>query len=240
MSARCLSLGIALVAASAGAAPSDPATSTEPPRHLMVEIKLGGYRPLIDREPSLTGKPYQEIFGGSSMLLFEMELDLILWQKFGTAALGISAGYAEKYGKARLADDPNVLANDSTSLKVIPVRLLGIYRLDYGALRLGIPLVPYGKVGLVAEPWWISKGGSLEFAQGVRGRGTKFGYFFTGGLSFMLDVLEPRMAKDLTTDVGIAHSYIFAEYIYEQVNSFGKRGLDLSSRHWMFGLSLEF
>jgi hypothetical protein len=226
-----------LLAACSAAAWADD-KFTEPPRHLTIEIRLGGYKPLIDRESSLTGSPYQEVFGGGSMLLFEGEVDWIFWQKFGTLGAGFSIGYAEKYGHALLAD--GTPANDSTSLKVVPMRLLAVYRLDYGALHNHIPLVPYGKAGLVATPWWTSKGGGAENVNGQKGAGAKFGYSFAGGISLMLDFLEPRMAKDLTTDVGIAHSYLFAEYVFEQVRTFSQTGLDLSSRHWMFGLALDF
>ncbi len=241
MSARQLALGIGLAAACAGAARADT-TYTEPPRSITLEFKLGGYKPLIDREASLTGKPYEQIFGDSSMLLFEGEVDKIFWQRFGTLGAGFSIGYAEKYGHALLSQGANAgaPANESTSLKVVPMRLLVVYRFDYPALHMSIPLVPYGKAGLVATPWWTSKGGNAEFVNGERGSGVKYGYSFTGGVSLMLDFLEPRMAKDFTTDVGVAHSYLFAEYIYEQVNTFGKAGLDLSSRHFMFGFAMDF
>src|SRR5215831_8817462 len=239
MSARLLSLAAALAAASAGAQSENLRTLTEPPHNVLVEFKLGPYKPLIDRESSLTGQPYREIFGNSSMLLFELEFDFILWEKFGSLAIGFSGGYAGKSAPA-LVVGTGVPANDTTSLRVVPLRVLGVYRLDYPVTHWNIPFVPYGKVGLVAEPWWASKGGSVENANGANGSGTKFGYCFVGGLALMLDFLEPRMAKDFTVDVGVAHSYIFAEYVFENVNSFGKRGLDLSSRHFMYGLSLEF
>jgi hypothetical protein len=248
MTARQLGLGIALVGACAGVAPAEVvepprAVPMEQPRSATLEFKLGGYKPLIDREASLTGKPYEQIFGASSMLLFEVEIDRILWQKFGTLGLGFSIGYAEKYAKALISPGSpgaGTPSGETTSLKVIPVRLLAVYRFDYPALRMGIPLVPYAKAGLVAMPWWVAKGGRLEFADGNRGAGAKFGYSFHGGLSLMLDFLEPRMAKDFFTDVGVSHSYLFGEYVYENVNNFGKAGLDLSSRYWMFGFAMDF
>lgn len=210
-------------------------------RNTVLEVKLGGYKPLIDREASLTGKPYEQIFGASSMLLFEIEGDRMLWQKFGAAGIGLSIGYAEKYAHALITPESGGgLANESTALKVVPMRVLGFYRFDYPALHMNIPLVPYAKAGLVFTPWWVTKGGKLESVEGNRSVGAKWGYDFTGGLSLLLDFFEPRLAKDFTSDMGVVHSYLFAEYVFENVNNFGARGLDLSSRHWMFGFSVEY
>ena len=247
MKARQLGIAIALVGACGGMAaaqvPEQPrAPLPEEPRSYTVEFRLGGYRPLIDRGAS-SGQPWEAIFGNSRMLLFEGEVDKILWEKFGTIALGFSIGYGEKYGKALIsAGSPGegTPSGENTSLKVIPARLLAVYRFDYFALRHSIPLVPYGKAGLVAMGWWTQKGGSLEYVDGHRSLGVKFGYSFAGGLSLMLDFLEPRLAKDFFTDVGVRHSYLFGEYVYENVNTFGKGGLDLSSRHWMFGFAMDF
>ncbi|MFL5318679.1 MAG: MXAN_2562 family outer membrane beta-barrel protein, partial [Myxococcaceae bacterium] len=125
-------------------------------------------------------------------------------------------------------------------LKVLPLRVLGIYRFDYAALHWGVPLVPYAKLGLVYDLWWATKGDGVEFVNGERAAGGKWGYSFTGGLSLLLDVLEPRLARDFDVDLGVNHSYLFAEYTYENVDDFGSGGLDLSSRHWMFGLALEY
>ena len=244
MTQRQLGLAIALVGACGGMADAQVLESLpEEPRSFTVEFRLGGYRPLIDRGVS-GGQPWEEVFGPHSrMLLFEGEFDKILWQKFGTVALGFSIGYGEKYAKALISPGSpgaGTPSGENTSLKVIPARLLAVYRFDYFAMRYGVPLVPYGKGGLVATGWWTAKGGSLEYADGHRGLGVKFGYSFAGGMSLMLDFLEPRLAKDFFTDVGVRHSYLFAEYVYENVNTFGKGGLDLSSRHWMFGFAMDF
>jgi len=246
---RQLGLGAVLLTVCAASARGDVIPAEAPPPHavaprtLTLEFKLGPYKPLIDREAALTGKPYETIFGNSSMLLFEFEIDRIFWQKFGTLAVGGSVGYAAKTGNALIAPGnpgEGTPSGDTTTLRVIPVRLLLVYRFDVGALRAGIPFVPYAKTGLVFEPWWTTKGGSVEYANGNRGSGAKWGYGITGGISFMLDFLEPKMAKDFSNDVGISHSYLFAEYTYANVNNFGSKGLDLSSRHWMFGFSVDY
>jgi hypothetical protein len=60
-------------------------------------------------------------------------------------------------------------------------------------------------------------------------------------LSLLLDFLDMRLARDFDTGVGVNHTYLFAEYTLQEVNKFETKGtLDLSSQHWMFGISLEF
>jgi hypothetical protein len=60
------------------------------------------------------------------------------------------------------------------------------------------------------------------------------------GVSLLLDVLEPRFARDFDTSLGVNHSYLFAEYTYAKVNNFGGEGFNLSDRYWMFGLALDY
>jgi len=215
----------------------------ESPKMFNLELKLGTYKPLIDREAALNGaKPYEETFGGAPMLLGELEIDRQLWQQVGTLAVGFSFGYAEKYARATVVDDTGTITESAerTGFFVLPLRLLAVYRFDYAALHWGIPLVPYAKLALAYTPWWATKGSGVEYANGTRGAGGKWGYAFTGGISFLLDVLEPRLAKDFDTDMGVNHTYLFAEYVYEDVNNFGAAGLDLSSRRLAFGISFEF
>jgi hypothetical protein len=76
-------------------------------------------------------------------------------------------------------------------------------------------------------------------AAGVAGAGISWGYFFTGGLMLMLDFLDPRLARDFDSEMGVNHSYIFAEFDYEQVDSFGAPALNLSSRRFSFGLAFD-
>ena len=232
---------VALAAAQADAQQQGVKRATESPRSIEVELKLGTYKPLIDREKALTGKPYDETFGGAPMLLGELEVDRELWQKVGTLSVGFSIGYAEKYAKATILDDTGASqpSAERTGFFVLPLRLLATYRFDYAAQQWGIPFVPYGKVGLGYTPWWTTKGEGVEYASGQRGAGGRWGYTLIGGLSFLLDVLEPRFARDFDTELGVNHTYLFAEYIYEDVNNFGSKGLDLSGRRFMFGLSFE-
>ncbi|WP_163996834.1 MXAN_2562 family outer membrane beta-barrel protein [Pyxidicoccus caerfyrddinensis] len=209
------------------------------PRTGAIVLRLGGYRPLIDEEEALNGAtPYKDTFGDASLLLFEAELQRFFYQGIGTAGLSLSAGYGEKYAAARLSDGSK--AGEQTALRVIPLGFNLFYKFDYAAFEWGIPLVPYGKLGLIYTPWWITKGSGTEVVGGNQGSGGKWGWGATAGVAFMLDVLEPRFARDFDSDLGVNHSYLFAEYIYADVNDFGGGGLNLSSRRWMFGLALDY
>ncbi|MBZ4417051.1 MXAN_2562 family outer membrane beta-barrel protein [Myxococcus sp. RHSTA-1-4] len=208
------------------------------PRSGAVVLRLGGYKPLIDEEEGLGGTPYEDFFGDESLLLFEAEMQRFFYQGIGTAGLSLSAGYGEKYAPARL--EGGAPAAEQSALRVIPLSANVFYKFDYAAFEWGIPLVPYGKLGLIYTPWWITKGSDTETADGRKGNGGEWGWGATGGVAFMLDVLEPRFARDFDTDIGVNHSYLFAEYTYADVNNFGGGGLNLSSRRWMFGLALDY
>jgi hypothetical protein len=172
------------------------------------------------------------------MLLVEGSGERQLFQAMGTAGVGVSAGYAEKYAPALL--ETGAAAAESTSLRLVPLSLFGVYRFDYAAHVWGIPLVPYVKAGLRYTIWWCSKGSSLESATtGGLAIGGRFGWGFSGGLSLLLDVFEPRLARDFDTDAGVNHSYLFAEFNFADVNNFYTGGFDLSGRYFAFGIAFE-
>lgn len=216
----------------------------ESPRTGMLEIKLGNLKPLIDREPALADlQPFTSTFGTANLLLGEIEYDRQFFQEFGSLGLGFSVGYAEKFAPAKLAAESGLVdatSSESTGFKMVPMKALLVYRLDAPALRWGFPLVPYVKGGLAYTGWWVTKGNDVEFSEGVRGMGGTWGYAGVVGMSVLLDFFDRRLARDFDTGLGVNHTYFFGEYVYEEVNDFGRGGLDLSSRHWMFGLSFEF
>lgn len=215
--------------------------ATESPRTSMLEFKLGSWLPLIDSEDGLTGTPYADTFDGG-MLLFEVQGERQFFQTFGTASVGFSVGYAEKFGRARavLPGGGTEPSEEATGIRVLPMRLLAVYRFDVGAQRYGIPLVPYVKAGLVGIPFWMVKGSGVENVGGASGSGIRFGYQATAGVSLQLDFLDRRFARDFDSGMGINHSYLFAEYTWANVDNFGTGGLVLSSRGAFFGLGLEY
>jgi len=237
--ARAVALGVAaFLAALPGEAQVQSDLPTQSPRRGSVEFRFGGYRPQLDAEEGLEGSPFSKVFGSGNLLLFEAEFQRFFYQGIGSAGVSLGVGYAEKYGYALLEDGSKSV--ERSGFHVLPVHLRGVYRFDYPAFQWGIPLVPYVKPGLVYVPWWVTKGGETEKTATAKGSGGKLGWDVSLGLSLLLDVLEPRLARDFDSDLGINHSYLFAEYTYSKVNNFGGKGFNFSDTYWMFGLALDY
>ncbi len=234
-------LSLAMVQIASAQALQVAQNRSESPRSSMLEVKLGSYLPMIDSESGLTGTPYATTFDGA-MLLLEVQGEAQFYQGFGTASVGLSVGYAEKFARATqlLPGGGTAPSADSTGIRVVPVRLLAVYRFDVAANEWGVPLVPYVKAGLVGIPYWLLKSGDVEEFAGERGSGIRVGYQATLGMSLQLDFLDRRFARDFDSGLGVNHSYLFAEYTWANVDNFGTGGLVLSHRGWFFGLGLEY
>ncbi len=224
---------------------SDEHRTKESPRSMFLEIKLSPYMPLIDQpfqNKPVAERPYAFFFGENNpMLLGEIEFEYQLFQAFGSLAIGASVGYAEKYGQALdVTNDSRV--GQSTGLSMVPIKALLVYRFDWLKQKTKIPLVPYVKGAFVAIPWWITNGGEVENVREFAGRGTRFGLAGVFGLALELDFIDPRLARDFDSSMGVNHTYLFAEATLQGMDFFPSVGapLNLSSQHFMFGLGLEF
>jgi hypothetical protein len=211
-------------------------------RSFFFEAKVAPYIPEIDSGFKDPG-PYEKVFGSSFLWLGEAELDFQFFQKFGSLAIGVSAGYAEKYAKAFVASTGET-SSESTALHIVPIKALLVYRFDWLNLKHNIPLVPYVKGGPVIMPWWATKGPDVETNGNFKGAGYKLGLAGTVGLSLCLDFLDPRLARDFDISVGVNHSYVFVEWTYQNMVLFepptSTLPLNLSSKNFTFGLGLEF
>ena len=225
---------------------SDVKKPLESPRSMFLEVKLGSFFPDIDAEfagPGVdeTTLPYYAVFGGGGMLLGEIEAEYQLFQKFGSLAIGASVGYAEKYGKA-LDAVTGVRTDQTNGMRLIPIKALLVYRWDYAKIRWNVPLVPYLKGGAVIMPWFVYSGGEVEQFGVKMGAGTSFGLTGTFGVALQLDFIDPRLARDFDSSVGVNHTYLFAEGTINAMSLFatGDKPLNFSSRFFMFGLGFEF
>lgn len=242
-----------LLAATAASAQStflsDTKKPLESPRSMFIEVKVGYFLPNIDKQlrslpdaAPAAEQPYAKIFGTGWMWLGEIEVEYQFFQKFGTLAAGLSVGYAEKYGKAYNVQS-QARSGESSGLRFIPIKALLVYRFDYAKQRWNVPLVPYVKVAFVAAPWWITAGKDVEVQPpNDSAISVSLGFAETFGLALQLDFLDPRLARDFDSSVGVNHTYLFAEGTLQQLNVFNQvpGKFDMSSEHFSFGLGFEF
>jgi len=219
------------------------------PRQYAIEIRFGLYTPDVDSEFSDGGqKPNAFIFGTQRRPMWQLEYDWQFLQAFGTLALGASIGYYKENAAACLLSDLRATGQctrtgDNTSLRLIPLAALVIYRFDEAAIHWKIPVVPYGKIGLNYTFWTVNDGnGNVpDYPGGGRGQGGTAGWQAAVGISLQLDFLDPSAARGFDADVGVNHSYAFFELAHIDASGlYRKDALRVGDNTWFAGLMFEF
>ena len=232
-------LVLATTAAWSGVADAQPAQD-ESPQRFAVELKFGPYYPGVDTEPGV-GDPYERVFGNESPFMFLAEFDWEFWQPRGVIlGLGVLGGYFQDTAKG-LDPDTGERAGEETALKVLPGHLDLVLRVDALPRYTKVPLVPFVKAGLSYYIWWITNGSGLGRVDGATGYGGTWGWNFSAGLMLLLDFLEPAAARTFDHEVGVNHSYVYADFFLARIDNFGARNkLTLSAMTWTVGLAIEF
>ena len=107
------------------------------------------------------------------------------------------------------------------------------YRADQLLDWFKIPLVPSGRVGLVAAGFAFTKEGAFETG-GVEPMGLRFGWEAAAGLMVALDFLDaidpfvPDTTRRARANGTFDHTFLFAEGAWQPVDTFGRPGLVLS------------
>ena len=214
------------------------------PQHFAVELRFGPFRPNVDSEfqndqPPRT--PYNDFFGPGSHLMTEAEFDYELYHRFGTAGVGVSVGYFSVSGTAPF--DNGLASGDQSTLKVVPIALLGVYRFDYFLQQRNVPLVPFVKLGLNWAYWQITDGNGqiATDSSGARGQGGTFGWQAAAGLALVLDMFDPDAAKDFDSDLGVNHTALVLQFVHADISGLGQSDrLHVGDDTWSAGLLVEF
>ena len=200
--------------------------------------------------------------------LFTVEFDWQFWRPFGSFGLAVSAGYTGRKShsfeyvidangprQCRLADGECMRSGDTTQLNIFPVTLELVYRFDVLSLRYHIPIVPYIKAGLAYYIWFIQKGDGgvstgLPSPNNDPARdmsewqayGGVPGFVLHPGVMLLLDAFDRKAAQTLDAELGINHTYLFAELNYANIAGLGifKDKITLSDTTWNAGLAFEF
>lgn len=212
------------------------------PQNAALEIRFGRYLPNVDDEFNGAATPFADTFGDSNRYLIGLELD---WQvlripHFGSLGPGIGWGYTKATAGAIVARTGE-RSEQETSLAIMPMYLVGVLRVDVLATDLGIPLVPYGKLGLGYAMWWSRSGDdSARDDNGAIGRSTSYGWQWALGGMLLLDALDPRSAAEMDENSGVNNSYFFVEWYNSYLDGFGGDRMEVGTNTWMLGLALEF
>ncbi|HET7540722.1 MAG TPA: MXAN_2562 family outer membrane beta-barrel protein [Polyangiaceae bacterium] len=207
----------------------------------LFEARFGAYYSRVDA--SVTGSPYKDTFGTKTRFIvgFEGDWQAIRIPHLGTLGPGLGWGYTRSSGYARLTANKDQLSGEQTSLTIMPIYLVAVLRADVLPRELGVPIVPYAKLGLGTALWWSSDGGETAYADGVKGEGISYGPQFALGGMFLLDVLDRQTARDADMSLGINHSYVFAEWYVSELDAFGSnKYLNAGTNTWVVGLAFEF
>jgi len=217
------------------------------PRTMAIEFRLGPYSPDIDSGLSNGATPQRTVFGTSTHLLYQLEVDYDLLKSFGTLAIGAGIGYFRETAKAFIgtADgvSTGVRSADETSLRLIPTSLLAVYRMDFIPERWNVPLVPYVKVGLNYTFWKVTDGNGdvATLTHGGRGAGGTAGWQASAGLAFQLDAIDAASMQELDSESGLNHMYVFCEYAHVDASGLGiSNRLHVGDNTWSAGILLEF
>jgi hypothetical protein len=229
------------------------------PRQYAIEARFGLYTPNVDSEFRKT-TPNADVFGTKRRPMWQIEFDWEFLQEFGTLSLGGVIGYYKENAQACTraglqpdgtcpTPDPTDPAaatkgrsGDNTSLRLIPLAALLVYRMDEAANRWKIPLVPYAKIGLNYTIWTVTNGnGDIAWSGNNKGQGGTMGWQAAVGLSLSLDFLDPGAARGFDADSGVNHTYAFFEL--DHISGSGlyrKDVLRVGDDTWFAGLMFEF
>lgn len=218
----------------------DPA-SYRSEQYVAVELRFGPYRPHVDDEFG-GATPYEDIFGDSTryQIGFEIDWQAIRIPHFGSLGPGFGYGYTKATAAAPLESNPNVASAERTGLWIMPMYAAAVLRIDMLARDLKIPIVPYGKAGFAYALWHSGDDGELDRDEsGLAGKGSETGYQFAAGGMFLLNVLHPQGALDMDNATGINNAYVFGEYFFSDIDSFGT-GMQVGTDSWVVGLAFEY
>jgi hypothetical protein len=226
----------------------------ESPQHFAIEFRLSPFfYPDVDSDPALHGcKPFAGVFGTSPSLLFGGEFD---WQAIriphlGTIGPGLGASVVSFSAAAPNAgassggcDGTSNPSGESTTLNIYPFYAVAVLRADALWKELGVPFVPYAKLGPALAFWQASNtlGTSRDHA-GALGQGFTLGSQLAIGVAFNLNVLDEYTARNFDESMGVNNTYLFAEFTDSNLDGLWVQpnALRVGSATWTFGLTWEF
>lgn len=235
-------------------------------------IRVGPYIPDIDLQfpqNAITGMgPYEAMFGDYFVegkrhnahvyqIMPMLDVDRIVWSRFGQIGVGGSLGYMQKtaYAYADMTNENQPMRERSTAaettFRLIPLAATVTYRFTYLDDRWGIPVVPYVRGGLSYYMWWmkapngdLSKvckdGGTMAGCEEDKAYGGTLGVQGSLGLAIRAERIDSDAARSMRNS-GIEHAGFYGEVFWGRVDGFGSETkLWVGDTTWFAGVNFEF
>lgn len=210
-------------------------------RYGAFELRIAPYFPQVDQEFD-GATPFKDGFNSGPAWAFGFEAD---WQVIriphvGSIGPGVAWHYLSKNGTAEFTD-PSIEEESAhpQRLWIMPMYAALVFRLDVLKRDLRVPFVPYAKLGFAVNLWNARDGGKVSEANGEVGKGMELGFNTHLGLMVHLNPLSQQGATDMDASTGINDAYLFAEWWYSNVNSFGT-GMQVGTSTLCAGVAVEF
>lgn len=191
------------------------------------EIGVGQYRPDVGNEA------FERVFGSDFGPALRLELDVLPLRipYVGRVGVGVNAGWSLHSNGACLDTTCSQRADEETEMRIWPIGLMAVLRIDVLARELSIPLLLTGKIGLDAVVYDINSGANDEAS------GVSLGFKWSAQIALELDFIRPTRARSLDDEWGINHTFLFGELNGSTASSSLPVGTALS---WLVGLGMTF
>lgn len=191
----------------------------ESPQLWELEVKTGFWMPM--------NSTLKQSFGYCCNLITRIEGGLLLKKRYG---IGVGAGFLYKKANAQgTGSHAGETSSDRFTFLLFPFETNFTWRMQYASLPY---VVPYTRVGV----------DYVVFRESLTGRttsGVKYGAH--GGLGLQIDIgTIGDVSRDLDDEFGINEFFFTLETMYQWIDNFGGKGLDLSGPVFSAGLLFEF
>ncbi|MEM6959299.1 MAG: MXAN_2562 family outer membrane beta-barrel protein [Myxococcota bacterium] len=203
------------------------AVRPESSEYFAFEFGVGQYR------PDVGNSAFDTVFGDDFGPALRLELDVVPVRipYLGRVGVALGAGWSKHSAGACTTITCSQRADENITMRIYPLNVMGVLRVDVLAREFNIPLLLTAKFGLDAVVYDINTGSRDE------ARNVSFGVRWAVQAALELDFIAPRRAAGLDDEWGINHSFIFGEIFGSNAGSKLNIGTNLS---FTAGLGLSF
>lgn len=180
------------------------------------ELKAGFWMPTNASTKKFIGQCCNVIYGIDGGFLYQ--------GRYGVEA---GVGFMNKSGNMIGASN-GAQSQDSFKLMLFPMDTSFVWRMDYAVRQI---VIPYVKTGVDYVYFRENDAGHII-------NGLKTGLHGTGGIA--LDIGAMIDDKTFGDEYSVKNLSVFIEARYNWINSFGKKGLNLSGPVYSMGMLMEF